>query len=100
MRACEPLPLCVDPLLELGRAAQVDAVAKAYRILADEGVVALDHGKIGHVIAPRAARRPIDAALQNELAGLLGRMCLRGASEEEIREVFERTLARFTQKGT
>jgi GntR family transcriptional regulator len=77
----------------------LNTVAKAYRLLADEGVVEIDHGRVGHVIAPRAERRPIDDALKAELSALIGRMRLRGATEVEVNKAFAHAIERVFGKG-
>lgn len=77
----------------------LNTVAKAYRVLADEGVVALDQGRPARVLAPEAEDEPIDDALREEVRSLVGRMRLRGASMEDAREVFEEALSRFYREG-
>lgn len=77
----------------------LNTVAKAYRVLADEHVVALDQGRAARVLAPPEEEEPIDAAVRNELRDLVGRMRLRGAREDDVREVFEDALTRFYGEG-
>ncbi len=73
----------------------LNTVAKAYRVLADEHVVSLDQGKPARVLAPPKRRQPIDEAIRGEVHDLVGRMRLRGAAEHEVRGVFEAALSRF-----
>lgn len=77
----------------------LNTVAKAYRVLADERVVGLDQGRSARVLAPPEEEEPIDEAMRNEVRDLVGRMRLRGASEDDAREVFEDALTRFYGKG-
>jgi len=77
----------------------LNTVAKAYRLLADEGFVALDQGRPARVRAPAATYEPVDDAMREEMRQLIGRMSLRGASREEVREAFEDALTHSYGKG-
>lgn len=77
----------------------LNTVAKAYRVLADEHVVALDQGRAARVLAPPEEEEPIDDAVRNEVRDLVGRMRLRGAREDDVREVFEDAVTRFYGRG-
>lgn len=77
----------------------LNTVAKAYRVLADEHVVSLEQGKPARVLAPPPEDEPIDGALRAEVHDVVGRMRLRGAAATEVRAVFEEALARFYGKG-
>lgn len=77
----------------------LNTVAKAYRVLADEHVVALDQGRAARVLAPPGEEEPIDDGMRNEVRDLVSRMRLRGASEDDAREVFEDALTRFYGEG-
>lgn len=77
----------------------LNTVAKAYRVLADEHVVALDQGRAARVLAPPEEDEPIDDAVRNEVRDLVGRMRLRGARADDVREEFEDALTRFYGEG-
>ena len=75
----------------------LNTVAKAYRVLADEDVVVLRHGapvRVAAAPAPSAAVT-IDEASQRTLHDWVGRARLSGASEGAVREVFEEAVRRF-----
>lgn len=73
----------------------LNTVAKAYRVLAEERVVSLEHGKSARVSAPPELEEPIDDATRTELFHLVGRMRLRRAARDDVRELFDEALARF-----
>jgi GntR family transcriptional regulator len=77
----------------------LNTVAKAYRVLADEGVVALEQGRPARVLAPEVTDEPIDAAMRESMRQLIGRMRLRGATEEDVRQLFEDEVSRFYGAG-
>jgi GntR family transcriptional regulator len=77
----------------------LNTVAKAYRLLAEEGVVELRKGSAARVAAPPKGDASIDASGLRALDDFLGRARLRGASEAEVREVFEAAVRRFFRKG-
>jgi len=74
----------------------LNTVAKAYRLLADEEVVELRRGSPARVAPPpRAADAPIDERSRRRLVDWVGRAKLSGASERTVREVFEEAVSRF-----
>ncbi|HJL15350.1 MAG TPA: GntR family transcriptional regulator [Sandaracinaceae bacterium LLY-WYZ-13_1] len=77
----------------------LNTVAKAYRVLADERVVELKQGAPARVIVPPDRPEPLGDEARRELAGWVGRARLRGAAEADVREAFEETLLRFYGEG-
>lgn len=75
----------------------LNTVAKAYRLLSEEGVVELRHGAPARVIAPAPAGS-IDEAAKRQLVGAVGKLKVRGASQEAVREVFEEAMERFYEE--
>ena len=75
----------------------LNTVARAYRLLADEGLVELRHGSGARVLGPGGFR---DAALPDAESGrrldsLLSRWVLAGASRAEISRMLEGALDRY-----
>jgi GntR family transcriptional regulator len=75
----------------------LNTVAKAYRALADEGLVDLRHGSRARVQRP-AEPASEAAPLERQLDDVLSRLVLRGASREEVTAFLERALERFYPK--
>lgn len=73
----------------------LNTVAKAYRVLADERVVELRQGAAARVIAPPARVHPIDDEARRAVFDLVGRLRLRGATADEVRAVVSEALGRF-----
>jgi GntR family transcriptional regulator len=75
----------------------LNTVAKAYRTLADEGLVDLRHGSRARV---QRAREPAAEAahLERQLDDVLSRMVLRGDTREDVETFLERALERFYPK--
>ncbi len=79
----------------------LNTVAKAYRVLAEEGVVELRHGAAARVLAPPPPEdaRPLDEEAARQLVDAVGKLKVRGASEDAVREVFEGAMGRFYEEG-
>lgn len=74
----------------------LNTVAKAYRVLADEQVVDLRHGAAARVLAPPITTHDaVDDEARRALFDVVGRMRLHGASEDAARDTFEEALSRF-----
>ena len=71
-----------------------NTVAKAYRELEHEGVIELRHGAGAFVSSNVRAKKLTDAmrASQTQVAGTVERLRARGATDEEIRRMFEAAL--------
>src|SRR5690348_8052964 len=78
-----------------------NTVAKAYRELEHEGVIELRHGSGAFVSQSARARKVADTlrGAQSLVAGLVERLRARGASDDEIRRMFEAELAGLTRSG-
>jgi len=75
----------------------LNTVAKAYRTLADEGLVDLRHGSRARV--QRAAEPTAEVShLERQLDDVLSRMVLRGDAREDVEAFLERALERFYPK--
>ena len=78
----------------------LNTVAKAYRLLAEEDAVALKQGAPARVRAPPIPRdRALDDRSRRRLFDWVGRARLSGASEVRVREVFEEAVRRFYREG-
>ena len=78
----------------------LNTVAKAYRLLAEEGVVELKHGAPARVLRPApTTAQSVDAAAQRQLVDAVGKLKVRGASEDAVRQVFEDAMSRFYEEG-
>lgn len=73
----------------------LNTVAKAYRILADEQVVVMKQGRPATVAAPPARSEPLDVHARRELEAWIGRLRVRGASRHEVEQWMNEALARF-----
>lgn len=74
----------------------LNTVAKAYRVLAEEQVVDLRHGAAARVLAsPTPIVSTVDDEARRALFDVVGRMRLHGASEDAARDTFEEALSRF-----
>lgn len=71
----------------------LNTVAKAYRALADEGLVDLRHGARARV--QRAASVADLESLERQLDAVISRLVLSGARRNEVRDLLERALDRF-----
>jgi GntR family transcriptional regulator len=84
---------------ELGAAVGVNlnTVARAYRILADEGLIELKHGASARVRAavPKKAAAVIDDSDRKRLDDLISRWVLRGADRRTIKRLLEDALDRY-----
>lgn len=78
----------------------LNTVAKAYRVLADEEAVLLKHGASAKVMAPRLhSADVVDDLARRRLGDWVGRARLSGASEATVRGVFEEAVRRFYREG-
>ncbi|MFK7987671.1 MAG: GntR family transcriptional regulator [Sandaracinaceae bacterium] len=73
----------------------LNTVAKAYRILADEQVVVMKQGRPATVAAAPAQSEPLDVHARRELEAWIGRLRVRGASRREVEQWMNEALARF-----
>lgn len=76
----------------------LNTVAKAYRILADEGLVDLRHGSRARVFGGARARAPEVEGLERELGDVISRLVLQGRGREEVSAFFETALERFFER--
>ena len=78
-----------------------NTVAKAYRELEHEGVIELRHGAGAFVSGSARPKKAADKvrAGQAIVAEAIERLRARGATEEEIRRLFEAELAGLTRTG-
>jgi GntR family transcriptional regulator len=78
-----------------------NTVAKAYRELEHEGVIELRHGAGAFVSRNARAKKVTDTlrAGQAIIAAAVERLRARGATDEEIRRLFEAELAGLTRTG-
>ena len=75
-----------------------NTIARAYRILADEGLVELRHGSGARIRVPRSPYR--DAAVvvddhERRLHDIISRLVLQGASRSEVEKVLLAAVKRF-----
>jgi GntR family transcriptional regulator len=70
-------------------------VAKAYRLLADEGLVDLSDGARVRVPRGFAVQAPEVDTLERQLRDVVSRMVLSGAKRPDIERFFHRVLERF-----
>lgn len=73
----------------------LNTVAKAYRLLAEEQVVTMQQGRGARVAAPPTRSEPLDASARRELDAWMGRLRLRGATRAEIERWMNEALERF-----
>lgn len=75
----------------------LNTVAKAYRVLADEEVVVLRHGAPARVAPPPRGEgpAPLDDLSRRRLFDWVGRARLSGVPERVVREAFEEAVRRF-----
>ncbi|HMR05923.1 MAG TPA: GntR family transcriptional regulator [Polyangiaceae bacterium] len=74
----------------------LNTVAKAYRILSDEGVVDLRHGSRAKVQVPSAPYRRSDMDdVERRLEDVVSRLVLAGASRKEVERMVQQMLERF-----
>lgn len=79
-----------------------NTVAKAYRELEHEGVIELRHGAGAFVAAHGPARKATEKLreMQTVVAATVEQLRRKGASDEEIRRLFESALAGAHKSGT
>ncbi|MEZ4220192.1 MAG: GntR family transcriptional regulator [Polyangiaceae bacterium] len=78
----------------------LNTVAKAYRILSDEGVVDMRHGSRAKVQVPSAPYRTSDGDdVERRLDDVVSRLVLAGADKKQVEQAFKRALARFFSEG-
>jgi GntR family transcriptional regulator len=99
LRAGEQLP-GIRPVAE-ELVINPNTVAKAYRELEHEGIIELRHGAGAFVSENAGAKKLTDRlrAGQTIVAAAVDRLRARGATDEEIRRLFEAELAGFTKPG-
>ncbi|MGE0788554.1 MAG: GntR family transcriptional regulator [Sandaracinaceae bacterium] len=75
----------------------LNTVAKAYRLLAEEGVIDLKHGASARVLAPPEPARHarLDAEAVHQLEDAIGKLRVRGASRDAVAKAFDAALRRF-----
>lgn len=79
----------------------LNTVAKAYRLLADEGLVELQHGRGAHVRKPAKARRgSVPVRAQRELEAWVARMRTHGLGLAALRDAFDRAVANAEGRST
>jgi GntR family transcriptional regulator len=78
-----------------------NTVAKAYRELEHDGVIELRHGAGAFVAANARAHKAAERlrAAQGIVTAAVDRLRARGATDEEIRRLFEAELAGLTKAG-
>jgi GntR family transcriptional regulator len=99
LRAGEQLP-GIRPLSE-ELVMNPNTVAKAYRELEHEGVIELRHGAGAFVSGNAVAKKVTDRLRDGQtiVSAAVDRLRSRGASNEEIRRMFEAALAGSTRTG-
>ncbi|MFO0569007.1 MAG: GntR family transcriptional regulator [Polyangiaceae bacterium] len=82
---------------EIADSAQVNlnTVAKAYRVLADEGWIDLRHGSRARVLRGEAARALDLDELARRVHDVASYLVLHGSSRSEVERFFEKSLKRF-----
>ena len=78
----------------------LNTVAKAYRALAEEGLVDLRHGSRARVQRAPDASEPDLEALDKQLDAVVSRLVLRGADRDEVQAFLQRALERFFSDRT
>ena len=78
----------------------LNTVAKAYRILADEGHVDLRHGARVRVRRGTAARAPELESLTRQLLDVVSRLVLQGAERVDVQHFFDGVIDDFFSKRT
>jgi len=90
--AGDPLP----SVRQMAAAVRVNlnTVAKAYRLLAEEGLVDLSHGKTARVIgmSTKTSGR-VPASAQRELEAWIARLRTQGVGNKQLERAFSRALA-------
>jgi GntR family transcriptional regulator len=83
----------------------INTVARAYRILAEEGLVDLRHGasaRVRHVAPKRVAAATValvDESDRKRLDDLISRWVLRGADKRTIKRLIDEALERYFDGG-
>src|SRR6185503_5758412 len=67
----------------------LNTVAKAYRILANEGLLALRHGSRARVRRGASAQAPETDQLENDLHDVVSRLVLHGATRTDVKAFFK-----------
>lgn len=73
----------------------LNTVARAYRMLADEGLLDLKHGSRARVKSGRVPDAPQTENLERQVHDVASRLVLQGARPEEVKRFFENALERF-----
>ena len=74
----------------------LNTVAKAYRILAHEGLVELRHGSGARIRLPGNPYREIlELGEAHQLDGIISRMVLRGADRKQVEHELKQAVERF-----
>ena len=77
----------------------LNTVAKAYRILADEGLLDLRHGSRARVLGGASAVAPEVDELERQLADVVSRLVLHGRGREEVQAFFDNAIERFFERS-
>jgi DNA-binding transcriptional regulator YhcF (GntR family) len=78
----------------------LNTVARAYRTLADEGLLDLRHGSRARVKSHRVLDVQPTDGLERQVHDVASRLVLQGAGPEEVKRFFATALARFFQVST
>ncbi len=74
----------------------LNTVAKAYRILSEEGVVDMRHGSRAKVNVPSAPYRQSETDdIARRLDDVVSRLVLAGADRKQVERLFKKAIARF-----
>jgi len=73
----------------------LNTVARAYRALADEGLLDLRHGARARVKTGRVPEASATDGLQRQLHDVASRLVLQGAGPKEVKQFFDAALSRF-----
>lgn len=76
----------------------LNTVAKAYRILADEGLIDLRHGSRARVRVGAPTRAPQVDELERRLHDVVSRLLLDGRTRHEVKAFFDDALERFFEQ--
>lgn len=76
----------------------LNTVAKAYRILADEGLVDLRHGSRARVRGGASTEAPEIGELVRQLHDVISRLVLHGRSRAEVTAFFDSALESFFER--
>lgn len=73
----------------------LNTIAKAYRLLADEGLVELRHGSGARIRFGAEPYREPAEDVERRLSDVIGRLVLAGMSRRQIERLLERAVDRF-----